>query len=120
MGWLFRCFRFPETNIFVVYILSVLLTSHCTKGYAMLRAMKISPKKLILPNLPYLLIGLFATKIGQVWRLAEGANFSAKVLHLTGGFTAAFQNVMPSFHPIDLCVGVALASALRLAVYIKG
>ena len=52
--------------------------------------------------------------------MAEGADFSGKVIHLMGGFAAAFQSILPSFHPIDLCVGVAVAVALRLAVYIKG
>ena len=82
--------------------------------------MKVNIKKLILPNLPYALIGLLATKVGQAWRMAEGADFSGKVIHLMGGFAAAFQSILPSFHPIDLCVGVAVAVALRLAVYIKG
>lgn len=77
-------------------------------------------KKLLLTNLPYLLIALFATKIGQAWRLAVGADVSAKFLHLMDGLTAAFALPLPSFHPADLSVGVFLAVALRLAVYIKG
>ena len=77
-------------------------------------------KKLILTNLPYLFIALLATKSGLAWRLAAGADFSGKVLHLLDGFAAAFQTIAPSFHPIDLCVGVAAAGAIRLAVYIKG
>lgn len=81
---------------------------------------QVNIKKLILPNLPYLFIGLFATKLGVAWRLTPGADFSAKVLHLMDGFAAAFQSFAPSFHPIDLCVGVACAVALRLAVYTKG
>ena len=56
-------------------------------------------KKVILPNIPYVFIGLLATKLGQAWRLAPGADFSAKVLGLMTGFTAAFQSIMPSFHP---------------------
>ena len=39
-------------------------------------------KKLLLPNLPYLLIGLYATKLGEAWRLAPGADASAKLLGL--------------------------------------
>ena len=80
----------------------------------------ISLKKLLLPNLPYVFIALLATKLGQAVRLAPGADFSAKVLHIMDGFSAAFDSLMPSFHPIDLCVGVGIAAALRLAVYIKG
>ena len=77
-------------------------------------------KKLALPNIPYVFIALFATKLGQAWRLAPGMDFSGKALHLMEGFAAAFQSALPSFHPIDLCVGVAAALLIRLAVYVKG
>ena len=77
-------------------------------------------KKFLLPNIPYVFIALFATKLGQAWRLAPGADFSQKALHLMEGFAAAFQSALPSFHPIDLCVGVAAALLIRLAVYVKG
>lgn len=81
---------------------------------------QINLKKLVLLNLPYLFAALFATKLGEAWRMTPGADFSAKVLHLTDGFAAAFQSFLPSFHLVDLCLGVALAAALRLAVYLKG
>ena len=77
-------------------------------------------KKAILPNLPYAFIALYATKLGQAARLSPGADFSAKALHIMEGFAAAFQSALPSFHPIDLCVGVAAALLIRLAVYVKG
>ena len=77
-------------------------------------------KKLLIPNLPYLLIGLYATKLGEAWRLAPGADASAKLLGLMDGFAAAFQSALPSFHPVDLLVGLCCGAALRLAVYIKG
>ena len=77
-------------------------------------------KKLALLNIPYVFIALFATKLGQAWRLAPGMDFSGKALHLMEGFAAAFQSALPSFHPIDLCVGVAAALLIRLAVYVKG
>ena len=77
-------------------------------------------KKLALPNIPYIFIALFATKLGQAWRLAPGMDFSGKTLHLMEGFAAAFQSALPSFHPIDLCVGVAAALLIRLIVYVKG
>ena len=77
-------------------------------------------KKLALPNIPYVFIALFATKLGQAWRLAPGTDFSGKALHLMEGFAAAFQSALPSFHPIDLCVGVAAALLIRLIVYVKG
>ena len=76
-------------------------------------------KKLILSNLPYGVIGLFATKLGLAWRLAEGADSSQKLRHLLDGITAAFQNSLPSFHPFDLLVGLVCAVLLRLAVCYK-
>jgi type IV secretion system protein VirD4 len=76
-------------------------------------------KRIALLNLPYLLISLFATKIGEAWRLAVGADTSAKVLHLMDGFAAAFQSAAPSFHPMDLTVGLVCGVGLRLAVYAK-
>ena len=77
-------------------------------------------KKFLLPNIPYVFIALFATKLGQAWRLAPGMDFSGKALHLMEGFAAAFQSALPSFHPIDLCAGVAAALLIRLIVYVKG
>ncbi len=77
-------------------------------------------KRLVIPNIPYFLIGLYATKLGQAWRLAAGADASQKLLHLLDGFTAAFQSAAPSFHPADLLVGLLCGAALRLAVYIRG
>ena len=76
-------------------------------------------KKWILPNLPYVGIALFATKLGQTMRIAPGADFSGKVLHLMDGLHAAFSSAAPSFHPLDLCVGVLIAAAIRLIVYVK-
>ena len=77
-------------------------------------------KKWILPNLPYVGIALFATKLGQTMRIAPGADFSGKVLHMMDGMHAAFSTAVPSFHPLDLCVGVLVAAAIRLTVYVKG
>lgn len=76
--------------------------------------------KRLLPILPYLFIGLFATNLGEAWRLASGADFNAKLLHILDGLAAAFRNPLPSFHPGDLLIGLLLAATLRLAVYVKG
>ncbi len=80
---------------------------------------QVNVKKLALSNLPYGVIGLFATKLGQAWRLAEGADTSQKLLHLLDGISAAFQNSLPSFHPFDLLVGLVCGVLLRVAVYYK-
>ena len=82
--------------------------------------MKPELKKLLVLNLPYLLFVYLFAKCGQAYRLAAGADASAKLLHLTGGISAAFANPLPSLHPFDLCVGVAGAVAVRLIVYSKG
>ena len=83
---------------------------------------KVNMKKLLILNVPYFLIGAVATNLGEAWRLAAGTNMSEKLQGMvTGGaFGAAFSNPMPSFHPIDLLVGLAVGGALRLAVYLKG
>ena len=77
-------------------------------------------KKYILPNLPYAFIGLYATKLGQAWRLAPGTELADKILGLSEGFSLAFQSVLPSVYPTDLVIGILLAAALRAAVYVKG
>jgi len=82
--------------------------------------MQINWKKLILPNIPYFFIALFATKLGQAIRLAPGADLSGKIMHFMEGMVLAFESSMPSFHPADFCVGIAIALGIRLAVYVKG
>lgn len=81
---------------------------------------QVNVKKLILPNIPYVFIALLATKVSEAVRLAPGSDASAKLLNIMTGLNTAFHSLVPSFHPIDLCVGVAAAIAIRLAVYIKG
>lgn len=81
---------------------------------------QINLKKLVLLNLPYVVLGLYATKLGQAYRLAAGVDFGSKLLHIGEGFSAAFQSPLPSFVPADLLVGLLCGAALRLAVYIKG
>ena len=78
-------------------------------------------KKQLILNIPYILVGLTVTNVGEAWRLATGINASQKVqsIILDGTFATAFSNPMPSFHPIDLIVGLAIGGILRLAVYIK-
>lgn len=77
-------------------------------------------KKLLLTNIPYLLFVYLFDKAGQAVRLSPGAGLSAKLLSLGNGFTAAFDNALPSFHPIDILVGIAGAVLIRLIVYAKG
>lgn len=78
-------------------------------------------KKLIILNIPYVVIGLVATNVGEAFRIAGGTNASEKVqsVVLDGCFGTALANPLPSFQPIDLLVGLAIGGILRLAVYIK-
>ena len=46
-------------------------------------------KKLLLLNLPYILMGLFATNFGEAWRMAVGADASAKMLSFFSTLPAA-------------------------------
>ena len=77
-------------------------------------------KKLILTNLPYLLFVYPFDKLAQAFRLAPGADLSAKLLSIQDGFSMAFASPAPSLEPADLLIGIAGALILRLAVYMKG
>lgn len=79
-------------------------------------------KKLLILNLPYVIIGLLATNLGEMWRMAVGTNMSEKVqsIVLDGLIMKAFSNPLPSIHPVDLLVGIVVGAVLRLAVYLKG
>ena len=81
--------------------------------------MKPEIKKQIILHLPYLAFVYLFGKVGQAFRLAQGANLSAKLLHIGQGFSAAFASAAPSFHPTDLLIGFATAVIIRLVVYYK-
>ena len=76
-------------------------------------------KKLILLNMPYILLGLFATNFGEAWRMAQGADASEKFLSLVAVLPGALESFWPSLHPLDLLVGLCCGVSLRLAVYLK-
>ena len=76
-------------------------------------------KRLLILNLPYLILGLVATNFGEAWRLAEGADSSAKILGFFNTLPVALQNPLPSFYPLDLIVGIICGGGLRIAVYMK-
>ena len=79
-------------------------------------------KKQLILNIPYIILGLLATNLGEAWRIAAGVNASEKVqsLVIDGVFATAFSNPLPSLYSADLLVGIACGAALRLAVYLKG
>ena len=81
--------------------------------------MKPEIKKQIILHLPYLAFVYLFGKVGQAFRLAQGVDISAKLLHIGQGFSAAFASAAPSFHPSDLLIGLAAAVIIRLVVYSK-
>ena len=76
--------------------------------------------KLLALYLPYILLGLVATNIGEAWRLAEGKELGDKIMSMMGTVPLAFANPLPSLHPLDLLVGLCCGAGLRLAVYLRG
>lgn len=81
--------------------------------------MKPEIKKQIILHLPYLMFVYLFGKVGQAFRLAQGADLSVKLLNIGQGFSAAFENAAPSFNPVDLLIGVAGAVIIRLVIYSK-
>ena len=82
--------------------------------------MKDKLKKYLLPNLPYLFFVYLFDKLCQAVRLAPGLDASEKLLHIGQGFQTAFTSSAPSFHALDICVGILGTVLVRLAVYVKG
>ena len=82
--------------------------------------MNAKTKKLIILNLPYVLVGLLSTNIFEAWRIAQGADMSEKLLGFMTALGTVFSNPLPSLHPKDLLLGICCGAALRLAVWIKG
>ena len=82
--------------------------------------MKDKLKKYLLPNLPYLFFVYLFDKLCQAVRLAPGLDASEKLLHIGQGFQTAFASSAPSFHALDICIGILGAILVRLAVYVKG
>ena len=77
-------------------------------------------KRLIILSIPYVVLGLVATNLGEAWRIAKENIPASPILGLMAALPAAFSNFMPSFHPFDLCVGIVCGCGLRLAVYLRG
>ena len=76
-------------------------------------------KKYVVPNLPYLFIFWFFCKVGTAYRLAEGADFGAKLIGMMKTIGPAFGTITPDLAGFDLLVGLVGAVVLRLVVYNK-
>ena len=77
-------------------------------------------KRLVILNLPYILMGMYATNLGWAWRMAAGVDMTEKMQSLMTVLPDALGRIIPSFHPLDLLVGLCCGAGLRLAVYLKG
>lgn len=76
-------------------------------------------KKLLILNIPYLVLGLLFTKLPEAWRYTSGADLGQKILNLGEGLSQAFAVPFPSFYPTDLLIGLAISALLRLIIYVR-
>lgn len=76
-------------------------------------------KKLLILNIPYVVIGLICTNVGEAWRIAVGADIGEKILGFLSALGTAFSNPVPSIHPFDICIGIAVGGIFRLIVYVR-
>ena len=65
--------------------------------------------KLLALYLPYVVIGLLATNLGEAWRLAVGKELGDKIVSLMGTIPVAFANPLPSLHPLTCSLVCAAA-----------
>lgn len=76
-------------------------------------------KKLLILNIPYLVLGLLFTKLPEAWRYTNGVDLGQKILNLGEGLSRAFAVPFPSFYPTDLLIGLAIGALLKLIIYIR-
>ena len=78
-------------------------------------------KKYVVPNLPYVMMFWFFSKIAEGYRISAGTDAVTKAMAAVSGLGATITaNPFPSFHPRDLLIGIAGAAAVRAVVYFKG
>ena len=76
-------------------------------------------RKYVLPNLPYLFVFWFFSKIGTAYRIAPGADFGTKLMGMLDTFPKAFETYWPGLGGIDLLVGLAGAAGMYLLIQSK-
>ena len=76
-------------------------------------------KKLVLNNLAYVIFGYAGNVICFAFRTAEGKNVSEKILPALNNLGTAFAHIVPSFHPIDLLVGIAVGVAMKFIMKMR-
>ncbi|WP_297710665.1 VirD4-like conjugal transfer protein, CD1115 family [Dysosmobacter sp.] len=76
-------------------------------------------RKYVLPNLPYLFVFWFFSKIGTAYRIAPGTDFGTKLMGMLDTFPKAFETYWPGLGGIDLLVGLAGAAGMYLLIQSK-
>ena len=76
-------------------------------------------KKLVLNNLAYVIFGYAGNIISFSFRTAEGKDVSEKILPALNNLGTAFAHIIPSFHPVDLLVGVAVGVAMKFIMKMR-
>ena len=76
-------------------------------------------RKYVLPNLPYLFVFWFFSKIGTAYRIAPGTDFGTKLMGMLDTFPKAFETYWPGLGGIDLLVGLAGAAGVYLLIQSK-
>lgn len=76
-------------------------------------------KKIIIKCLPYAIFAYAGNIMGYAYRNAEGDDISEKITPFFDGLGSAFARIIPSFHPIDIVVGIGFALIFALIFYMK-
>ena len=76
-------------------------------------------KKLVLNNLAYVIFGYAGNIISFSFRTAEGKDVSEKILPALNNLGTAFAHIIPSFHPVDLLVGIAVGVAMKFIMKMR-
>lgn len=81
---------------------------------------KVSVKKLVAMNIPYLITFYVVEKCAWLYRHCIGGTVVQKLGVMLMNLPVAFQSWIPSFHIRDLLAGIIGALLLRCVVYMKG
>ena len=76
-------------------------------------------KKLVLNNLAYVIFGYAGNIICFAFRTAEGKDVSEKLLPALNNLGTAFAHIIPSFHPVDLLVGIAVGVVMKFVMKMR-
>ena len=82
--------------------------------------MKVDVKKLIILNIPYVIVFYMVDKVAWLYRHVNGDLAGMRLVNTFTNFKLAFQNPLPSFHPTDILIGIAGALIMKAVVYYRG